>query len=344
MIQMQPQLFGALNTSQGLRDALQTALRLEHATIPPYLYTMYSLDATVNPRAVNLIRGIAMEEMAHFAIACNLLNAIGGTPEIDSPAFPMRYPGPLPGAVHTSLLVSLAAFSKDHVRDVFMEIERPENPFEFRTRAFDETQFKTIGDFYRAIRAQIIDGGSAMVTGPPERQISSADIGLPNVIPITDVDTAVRAIDHVVEQGEGTQDGPTDDHDRLAHYYRFREIVEGWELIRNAAAPPDASPEQRFVYGGTPIVIDATGILPVRTNPRAADFPADVRVQIDAFNAAYTRMLGQLHRGFRGQRNELSAAIATMSNELQPRAEALTAIRLADGTAAAPTFEYFPAN
>ena len=61
-----------------------------------------------------------------MSLACNILNAIGGSPAIDHPQFVPQYPGPLPGAVETQLIVPLAGFSLDLVKNVFMVIEEPE--------------------------------------------------------------------------------------------------------------------------------------------------------------------------------------------------------------------------
>ena len=83
MIQMAPALFDNLAGPERVRESLQVAIRLEHATIPTYLYTLYSLDPIRNVKIFNLILGVVKEEMAHFAIACNVLNAIGGSPLID---------------------------------------------------------------------------------------------------------------------------------------------------------------------------------------------------------------------------------------------------------------------
>lgn len=40
MIRLKPELFQGLDTVEGLRKALQTAIQLEFSTIPPYLYAL----------------------------------------------------------------------------------------------------------------------------------------------------------------------------------------------------------------------------------------------------------------------------------------------------------------
>jgi hypothetical protein len=52
-----------------------------------------------NAEIGTLIDSVVKEEVAHMALACNILNAIGGEPAIDTPQFIPIYPGPLPGTI-----------------------------------------------------------------------------------------------------------------------------------------------------------------------------------------------------------------------------------------------------
>src|ERR1700759_1622945 len=106
MIALKPELFQDLNgTLDGLKSALQNAIELEHATIPPYLYALYSIRQDTNAEIAALIKSVVVQEMLHMAIDCNVLNAIGGHPRIDDPRFVPKYPGHLPGGVENSLIV-----------------------------------------------------------------------------------------------------------------------------------------------------------------------------------------------------------------------------------------------
>ena len=202
MIELNPALAADLSSPDALRTAVQQALMLEHSTIPPYLYALYSLDESVNPEVFELVRSVVVEEMTHMALAGNLLNALGGTPVIDEPAFIPTYPGPLPGSVEGGLVVGLAPFSVALVRDVFMVIEQPEEPLEFPALA-PATAPVTIGAFYAAIRAQLPD---AAFVGDPSRQV--IDPLMPELVGIVDAQSAIAAIDFIVEQGEGTTTSP----------------------------------------------------------------------------------------------------------------------------------------
>ena len=67
--------------------ALQTAIELEHSTIPVYLTALYSIKPNANREVAALIRSVVIEEMLHMALACNILISIGGSPSIGQPGF-----------------------------------------------------------------------------------------------------------------------------------------------------------------------------------------------------------------------------------------------------------------
>ena len=72
-----------------------------------------------------------------MTLAANVLNAVGGNPKINDQGFIPNYPCQLPlgiGSVdpEKQLIVPLEPFSKQLLKDVFMEIEEPEQPQEFR--------------------------------------------------------------------------------------------------------------------------------------------------------------------------------------------------------------------
>src|SRR3954447_6799560 len=96
-----------------LQTALQNAIRLEHATIPPYLTALATL--TGNTASVKfarqVIRDVVIEEMLHMTLACNVLNAIGGHPSITGDGFIPTYPHELPMGVAGDLVVHLKRYS-----------------------------------------------------------------------------------------------------------------------------------------------------------------------------------------------------------------------------------------
>lgn len=340
MLRMQTAVFDALDDGglTGLHDAIQTAIELEHATMPPYLFALYSLG-TSNQVARSRLRSIVREEMLHMLLACNLLVSIGGQPRIDSPAFVPHYPGPLPGTIATGLSVPLRPYSLDLVKSVFMAIEEPEHPLKFAQ--LDEPA-RTIGIFYDRIKERIQTGGAALFVGNPNRQATSDGFTIdPELQRVTNLESALRAIDIIVRQGEGTATSPLADTTRMAHYYRFAELVEGKELVLKDGVTEDTPPEERYSYSGTPLIFDAAGVLPLRPNPTTAGYPAGspARSASDTCNATYTAVLKLLQKTFDSDPSRIDDAVSAM-NDLRATVVSLTEIELDDGSRAAPTFEY----
>ena len=110
-----------IGSVDGLQAALQSAIELEHATIPPYLYAIYSLG-TDNREIAGRIHTVVIEEMAHFTLAANILNAIGGPPASTSRDSFRRIRG-RSRTVEEPLSVPLERFSLDNTEKVFMQIE-----------------------------------------------------------------------------------------------------------------------------------------------------------------------------------------------------------------------------
>src|SRR4030095_15954359 len=153
---------------------LQSAIELEHSTIPPYLQALYSIKHDQNTIVADLIRSIVVEEMLHMTIAANVLNAIDGEPVINKPDFIPTYPGPLPMNIHGGLEVGLAPLSKPLIHGVFMEIETPEDPKTFPVKPLAVAAapgFATIGLFYAAIVDKLKQLGDKAFRGDPRRQV-----------------------------------------------------------------------------------------------------------------------------------------------------------------------------
>jgi hypothetical protein len=324
---------------RALRNKLQTAIELEHSTIPPYLYALYSIKTGANLEVARLIRSVVIQEMLHMAIDCNVLNAIGGSPKIDDPGFIPKYPGPLPGTVDEGLIVPLAPLSKQLIQDVFMSIEEPEHGIDHEEAPPDSL---TIGEFYQHIQEEILtlskDGN--LFTGNPSKQLLTGFPELQNQ-GITDAKSAVDALELIVEQGEGTTRSPLDPEHDLAHYYKYSEIYHGRKLIRN----PEPQPENRdsWVYKGHRIEFDPSGVQPVIVNPNPKAYRHNPRLaNLNlAFNAAYSDLLRKLHQVFNGQPDWLGPALLTMQN-LKDQAQVMMSLEIVPGQTAGPTFEYIP--
>jgi hypothetical protein len=335
-----------VDTLDDLRRHLQWAIELEHATIPPYLCALYSLDPDRNADAVPVIGSVFAEEMLHLALAANLLNAVGGEPRLDTPELLPPYPHPLPHG-DRSVHVHLYPFGAQAL-ELFLRIEQPAS-----ADAPPQTdEYQTIGQFYAAIEAGIRKlcdqlGENEVFCGDPKRQIGELHMrsGGGAVIPVSDMKSALAALTEIMEQGEGAGrtevwDGDRDvfhpNRDEVAHFYRFQELKHGRRY--QTGDTPRSGPT------GEEIAVDLDGVLPMRPNPRTTDYPegSEIRVAQEAFNNTYCLLLYQLEQAFNGNPSQLGATVGTMY-QLKAQAQALMKMPSGDGTTTAgPTFEYVP--
>src|SRR5579884_2346875 len=163
----------SIETKQELYHYLAVAMQLEHATIPPYLTALYTIKPGTNRDASMIIREVVVEEMLHLTLAANVLNAVGGKPDLTVPGFVPTYPALLPDG-EEDFEVSLRPFSQEALQ-TFLKIERPAPPAPIaadgtgprkvkRARPLalalnhpDNTEWSyySIGEFYKAIQEGI---------------------------------------------------------------------------------------------------------------------------------------------------------------------------------------------
>ena len=298
----------AADSPQDLHDSLAAAMRLEHSTVPVYLSAYFSLRPGTNVDVAHTLRSIVIEEMMHFTIVANILNAVGGTPAIDDPATVPTFPGPLPMGVEAGLTVSATPMSLAQCK-VFMQIEEPQDPIGLPPDAADPT---TIGDFYHAVATKITDLGDAAFGYPSAPQVVSPWFPSDRLFAVTDAASAVRAITVIVEQGEGISTRPFIEPEQaeLAHYYRFGEIVNGKRFVADPTAP------EGFSYSGDPVALDAstTGVYPMIADATLDQYRGNatsLRLAI-RFCATYRHLLTRLQETFTGAPDTLAAAFGLM--------------------------------
>lgn len=298
-----------LDTVEDLREALRNAIKLELGTIPPYLTAYFSIKPGANATAAAIIRSVVIEEMLHLSLACNLLNAIGGRPQL--PEAVLRYPSRLPMDIGDEpgkpFVVPLARLSEDTIQ-IFMTIEEPEHPLEFPDAPAADLapDYHTIGEFYTAVGQLMLDLGPSIFTGGKERQVT-AWIGTHYLHAIADPQTAIEAIDLIVEQGEGTSTSPGDSEE-LAHYYRFEQIQ------RHKTLNPDPTAPDGFEWGDPAVGLDPNGVWPMIDNPPEVPLPEGSPVAriSDQFDATFTALINELERTFDGNPHALGSALAQM--------------------------------
>lgn len=330
-------------SKEKLIELLQSALQLEHATIPPYLTAVYSFKPSTNLVAAKAIKDIAEEEMLHMAMVANIITALGGEPQMAGEGFVPEYPGRLPLTIGDGLEVGLKKFSKELVNDVFMEIEKPETPLHFPVPepGFEaEDEFETIGALYSALAKKISELGDPAFTGDPDHQVVMDTGSIWQLLtPVTNVESAVAALNWIAEDGEGTAKLPFDGGgEDLAHYYKFAEIFHGRKLVKTGDGPED------FAYAGDPIEIDEGAIWDLPDNPRAADYAegTQARAAVDYFNRMYSEMLRALQRTFNGEPEHHRAALGVMLRLRTAAVQVVSIVDPATGKNLGLTFEYVP--
>jgi hypothetical protein len=345
-------------TLHDLHEHLQAAVELELLVIPPYLCALYSLHPDTNEEAALIVRSVVVEEMLHMILAANVLNAVGGTPEVGRGKWAPSYPTKIP--YHRGLFeVGLWPFG-DRALDTFLTIENPSylpaKPPEasadaatprLLTLGRNGAGYRTIGEFYDAIAAglrSLVDrlGEHAVFTGKAGRQVGPEHYYSSGgrARRVDRLERALEAIAEIVEQGEGEVTVPPSgekfDPDRdLAHFYRFDELRQGRRYR------VDDLPEHPT---GEPIALEWDAVYPMRPNLRVSDIhSAELRRLAEACNALWSGLLRQLETALTGSPGELRAAVGTMF-ELKYAACELLRIPLPDedGLHAGPTFEVVP--
>jgi hypothetical protein len=321
-----------------LYPLLQKAVELEHSTIPPYLTAMFSLKPGTNQEQRQIIHSIVIEEMLHMTIAANILNALGGHPYINNSEFVPEYPGPLPMGIGNGLIVGLEKYSQDVVKNVFMEIEEPENPLVFKSMNLAALPtFSTIGQFYQAIQQKIDELAPDDLPGNKAYQVTSAFFPADQLYPIHTKQNAIDAINIIIEQGEGTSTSPMDQEEELAHYYRFEELYKGKRLVKDPTAP------NGYSFSGPAIPYNAADVWPLFPNTKISMLPEGSQDwnRMNQFNTSYYSLLAGLHDTFNGQPALLDNTIGVMY-DLKLTAEKLCATPFPgkSGYTIGPSFEY----
>ena len=339
------------------------AAELEHGIMCQYLYAAFTLkqsqdegltaaEAEAVQRWRKKISHVATQEMLHLSLVQNLLSAIGGAPHLSRPNFP--HPAThYPAGVHLALL----PFGDQALRH-FMFLERPEGmdlkdadgmaafgravpavqPGDIVPRGQD---FRTVGHLYRSIEAGIAHltdkyGDRWLFVGPPRAQATQQYFGWPELIAVTDAASAQRAIDEILEQGEGPR-GQWQD----AHFGQFVAILDEFEQLRAANRAFDPV-RPVVVVNVRPAERDVE--VPLVTDPLA-------RQVMDLFNVSYEILLTLLQRFFaHTEENDVQlkaladASVALMFGVIKPLGDLVTTLPAGPeypGRTAGPSFELF---
>jgi CDGSH-type Zn-finger protein/truncated hemoglobin YjbI len=343
------------------------ASELEHGIMCQYLYAAFSLKqsadeglSAVEAEAVQRWRKhifhIGAQEMLHLALVQNLLTATGAAPHLSRPNFPQPA-SHYPAGVH----LALVPFGEEALRH-FMFLERPEGMdledaagmaafAQAAPAAVPRVQvgeivprgqdFATVGHLYRSIEAGIAHlaeklGEDVLFIVPSRAQATQQYFGWPELIAVTDVASAQRAIDEILEQGEGPRG-----HWRDAHFGQFVAILEEYLQLREAN--PAFDPVRPVVTVNVrPSERDTS--IPLATDPIT-------RQVMDLFNVSYEILLLMLQRFFAHTEETdpqlkvlADASVNLMFGAIEPLGDLVTTLPAGQeypGRTAGPSFELF---
>jgi hypothetical protein len=314
-----------IGTVEDLRAFLEVALQLEHATIPVYLTALYSLRPDKNQEVRQILRAVLVEEMLHLTLAANVLNAVGGEPDLTHANFVLKYPARL--LSEDDFVVNLGAFSKEAL-STFLKIERPRKPptgERFVSGTSEpkylvqqlqslppNSRFYSIGEFYAAIieglRQLYEEHGSALFSGDPRRQVGPEHYysGGGVLYPVTNIQTALRALSFIIEQGEGYTDSVFDSDGEIAHFYRFEQVALGryYQVGDKVGGSPS----------GPKLHVDWDAVFNVQPNAQLIDYPIESELYTAAsqFCSEYRELLIMLTRAYRGEPQVMNEATIAM--------------------------------
>src|SRR5258706_5194370 len=347
---------------------LSEAASLEHMIMCQYLFAAFSLKRDVSEglteaqleaikrweRQVSLV---ATQEMLHLTLVNNLLSSIGSIPFFGRPNFPQhaRY---FPPGVQLALLPG----GNDTLQH-FLFLERPEgmdleDAPEFEVLAIPKPSldidtgqivpqvqdFATVGHLYRGIEQgfrHLVDkyGEQQVFIGPSRAQASQQHFAWPELIQVTNLDSAIKAIETIIEQGEGARG---DWHE--AHYGKFLQIAQEYRQLKEQ--DPGFEPARSVIAAYVRPPSD-TSHFRLISDPLTAEIS-------ELFNASYQVLLQVLIRYFiHGTESDeeltilSNVAVDTMFLLIRPLGELLTRLPVGPelpGKVAGPSFEMYRAG
>ena len=252
--------------------------------------------------------GVAAEEMLHWALVNNLLTAVGSAPYVARPHMPHQAKGyPAGRAARPRALrragaatLPLPRAPRGHgARTTPKASSRPGRP----CRSWRRTdivpwgqEFDTVGHLYRSIQAGLVNladklGEDRLFIGPRDAQATPESFRWPHLVPITDAESACRAIDDIVEQGEGATR-------RLARGRTTAASSPSWRSYARSRPPtPRFEPAHPVAAAG---VRPVDGVLPPRssiTDPVTAAVSDLFNVNYDLIAPDARALLRQCRRG-----------------------------------------------
>lgn len=290
-----------IDSRSDLLKLLCEAAELEHGIACSYLYAGFSLKRDVSEggmtweeqqkvrRWAAQIYFVASQEMLHLALVWNLTTAIGGTPYYLRPNFPQDskyYP--------LNARLALEPFGLTSLRR-FILYERPQNMsperdlktlLTFAGEDGQEIEFGSIGELYALIESGFRNiNEKDLFIGSPTQQMDKDLIHFQEIVPVVDRPSAIKAIETITEQGEGTKRDRQD-----SHYGAFIAILK--ELLDSKAQGSNFSPARPAMMNPSASLDRSYG-----ANSNPIDDPVAAEVA-GLFDSAYGLMLRMLAWSF----------------------------------------------
>ncbi|ADZ91344.1 ferritin-like domain-containing protein [Marinomonas mediterranea] len=266
------------------------------------------------------IISVVIEEMLHMSLSSNVKQALAGKPELVNKS-PEVWPAFLPGH-EPPFPINRAKLTFDQLY-TFMQIESP-NTLDGSDNKATAIKYTTIGDFYGLVkkcieedfkddsyyhwdRPQLVpkmgyyaqnDVNTLYYDKEHKPKFENAsDSG--DLIHVVDKESAIKALDEIVEQGEGCHgrgfiniDGEdcvsctpfeADDYDdksrsELAHFDKFNQLwceMKGLDTEFAAVFGENLDPKQLFIYN-------------FEANPSTTDYPSVIQKVSNLTNAVYS--------------------------------------------------------
>ena len=150
---------------------------------------------------------------------------------------------------------------------------------------------------------------------------------------VTDLESAIAAIDLISEQGEGRAGRIYDTEGELSHFYRYEQLKLK-RYYQKGDKPHNPS--------GGAVKVDFNAVYPIKANAKIEDYAgsAELTNAAKAFNGYYKDFLAKINKAFNGHPHLLILAIGGMF-KLKEAAQKLikNPIPGSPGTNAAPTFQ-----
>ena len=342
---------------------LRQAAELEHAIMCEYLFAAFTLKQRTDEgitseqlaavdRWRKQVLEVAKQEMLHLALVQNLLTAVGAAPYLSRPDLPS------PAGYFPGVRIALFPFGEQALRH-FLYLERPEGialddpeaaaavahaePYMDEAEIVPRRQsFGTIGHLYRAIDVGFAWltsklGAEKLFIGPPAAQATPEAFGWPELVPVIDLTSAHRAIDTIVEQGEGVTG-----EWRTAHFGKFLAIFDEFMALR--VADSSFAPARPVLVGR--VRRDESNIdeLPLVGDPTSARIADLFNVVNEVILLALTRYFAHTDETGEQLKTLCDVAVSLMFGAIKPLGQLLTQMPFGPdhpGRTTGPTFELF---